>query len=107
VNDDEYTVGEAVRNAASEHVPYAHAFGLWSRGMGQFLPALEAGWQPYLASEELGDETSRRAAYAQSCGPSGRKVLTGHLPQQSSFIDRADQVEGPSPLFSLSLGSWA
>ncbi|HUP21894.1 MAG TPA: hypothetical protein VNB06_03025 [Thermoanaerobaculia bacterium] len=57
-----YTVGEAVRNAASEHVPYAHAYGVWSRGMGQFLPALEAGWQPYLASEALGDGTARRAA---------------------------------------------
>lgn len=57
-----FTAGEAVRNAVSEYVPYAHAYGVWNRGMKPFLPALEAGWQPYLASEELGDEAARRAA---------------------------------------------
>lgn len=57
-----FTAGEAVRSVAPRYVPYAHAFGVWDRGMGDFLPALEAGWRPYLESPQLGDDAARTAA---------------------------------------------
>lgn len=57
-----FTAGEAVRSVVPGYVPYAHAHGVWNRGMKPFLPALETGWQPYLASKEFGDEAARNAA---------------------------------------------
>lgn len=57
-----FTAGEAVRSVVPGYVPYAHAYGVWNRGMKSFLPALEMGWQPYLASTELGDDAARKAA---------------------------------------------
>lgn len=44
-----YTAGAAVRAAVPSHVPYAEAFGLWTRGIARFRPALDSSWQPWLA----------------------------------------------------------
>jgi hypothetical protein len=57
-----FTAGEAVRSAVPDHVPYARQYGVWERRSGVFLPAIEAGWQPYLRGSDLGREEARRAA---------------------------------------------
>jgi hypothetical protein len=57
-----FTAGEAVRSVAPDYVPYARAYGVWDRGSGVFLPAIEAGWQPYLRGPDLGREEARAAA---------------------------------------------
>jgi len=43
-----YTVGEAVRGAVPEHVPYAVQFGVWQRGWTKHYELLKLYWQPYL-----------------------------------------------------------
>ena len=57
-----FTAGEAVRSVFPAYVPYAHAHGVWNRGLADFLPALESGWRPYLEGESLGDEAARSSA---------------------------------------------
>jgi hypothetical protein len=55
-----YTAGEATRSIAPGYVPYAEANGIWRRGMGEFKPALDQAWKPYLD----GKETRARALEA-------------------------------------------
>ena len=58
-----YTAGEAVRRVVPTHVPYAEAFGVWSRRLsGSPLPAqrlkdaLDELWKPYLDGRGTRDE---------------------------------------------------
>ena len=51
-----YTAGYAVRRSIPEHVPYADAFGLWSRGWTSFRDALQETWKPYLDGRGTRDE---------------------------------------------------
>lgn len=58
-----FTAGEAVRRAVPGYEPYAHRHGVWDRDSGVFLPAIEAGWLPYLSGDELGDDGARWQAF--------------------------------------------
>ena len=37
-----------VRRVARDHVPYADAYGVWTRGYDRIKPALDGAWKPYL-----------------------------------------------------------
>jgi hypothetical protein len=43
-----YTAGAAVRRVAPDHVPYADASGVWTRGFDRLKPAIDEAWKPYL-----------------------------------------------------------
>ena len=51
-----FTAGEAVRSVVPDHVPYAEAEGVWSRGMGTLKSALETTWKPYLSGSGTREE---------------------------------------------------
>jgi hypothetical protein len=50
-----YTSGEAVRQVIPSHVTTGEA-GVWQRGLGRFLDALRAHWQPWLDGKGTRDE---------------------------------------------------
>jgi hypothetical protein len=43
-----YTAGAAVQRVAPGHVPYADAYGVWTRGYDRLKPALDEVWKAYL-----------------------------------------------------------
>ena len=51
-----FTAGEAVRRAVPEHVPYAEANGIWSRGMMRFKAPIEEEWKAYLDGKGTREE---------------------------------------------------
>jgi hypothetical protein len=52
-----YSAGHAAAMEFGEaYVPYAHKYGNWRRGIGRFLPAIEARWKPYLDGAGTLDE---------------------------------------------------
>jgi hypothetical protein len=65
-----FTAGEAVRQVAPEHVPYAEKFGVWERGWGSMKVVLEEVWKPYLDGRGTRDEAFaeliKRTAVASS-----------------------------------------
>lgn len=51
-----YTAGEAVKRVEPSHVPYAEAFGIWTRGLGVHKAALDDAWKPYLDGRGMRDD---------------------------------------------------
>lgn len=51
-----YTAGEAVKRVEPSHVPYAEAFGIWTRGLGVHKAALDDAWKPYLDGRGTRDD---------------------------------------------------
>jgi len=51
-----FTAGDAVHRVAPEHVPYADAYGIWSRGLKRFQVPLQQVWKPYLDGHGTRDE---------------------------------------------------
>jgi len=52
-----FTAGEAIRQIAPDHVPYADAFGVWQRRWQALRAALLEIWKPYLDGAGTRDET--------------------------------------------------
>lgn len=64
-----YTAGEATRSVVPGHVPYAEANGMWQlKGFGNFKPALDAAWKPYLEGKGTLDEALIALLKAQPAG---------------------------------------
>jgi hypothetical protein len=68
------TAGEAVRRSVDGHVPFAEAFGLWSRGLARLRPALERHWLPYLEGAGTREEALAAVVIdSASAAPAGAR----------------------------------